>query len=320
MSSTSSGRRRHAALHLFLIIVLICAVIAAALYVGFSLVAGKPTVGDPRCTVVSAQGTTYTFTPEQTFNASIVSAEALARGLDQRASVIALATAQQESELRNIDYGDRDSVGLFQQRPSQGWGTAEEIMDPHYATVAFYNHLEHVDYHSMPVTQAAQAVQQSGVPDAYAKHEDSSAALTDAFHGAQPTLLNCVLDPVDASPSTSEGSASPAARADETVVGLTRDYGDTLGGVRTEGESAVVEPNDSESGWAAAHWAVANAERLGITRVSYDGRTWDRGHQTSTRFSPVPGWESAEELTPEGQAAPPSPQVVISTATSQDPA
>ena len=319
MSSTSSGRRRHAALQLLLVIVLICAVTAAALYVGFSLVAGKPAVGDPRCTVVSAEGPTYTFTPAQTRNASIVSAQALARGVDHRGSVIALATAQQESELVNIDYGDRDSVGLFQQRPSQGWGTVEEIMDPHYATVAFYNHLEHVDYHSMSVTQAAQAVQQSGVPDGYAKHEGSSTALSDAFHGTRPALLNCVLDPVDTSPSTADRSASPAARADDAVAGLSRDYGDTLGAVRTDGESAVVEPDDSPAGWAAAHWAVANAERLGITRVGYDGLTWDRDRQTSRRFSAVPGWESTEELTAEGQTAPPSPQVVISTATSQDP-
>lgn len=318
MSSTSSGRRRHAALKLVLIIALICALIAAALFVGINMIAGKPAVGDPRCTVVSADGAKHTFTPEQTLNASIVSAEALARGLDDRASVIGLATALQESELVNIDYGDRDSVGLFQQRPSQGWGTVDEIMDPHYATVAFYNHLEHVDYHAMSVTQAAQAVQQSGVPDGYAKHEGSSTALTDAFHGTQPALLNCILDPVQKSTSTADGASSPAQRAEETTVGLKRDYGDTLGEVRAEGESAVVEPEDSEAGWAAAHWAVANAERLGITRVSYDGQNWDRDHQTSTRFSPVPGWETTAELTDEGQSAPPSTQVVISTASSQD--
>lgn len=320
MPSTSFGRRRHAAVKLILIIVLVCALIAAALFVGVNLIAGKPAVGDPRCTVVSSTGDKHTFTPEQTLNASIVSAEALARDMDHRASVVALATAQQESELVNIDYGDRDSVGLFQQRPSQGWGTIEEIMDPHYATVAFYNHLEHVDYHSMSVTQAAQAVQQSGVPDGYAKHEGSSTALTDAFHGTQPGLLNCILDPVAKSPSTADGAATPAQRADRTTVGLQRDYGDTLGEVRADGESAVVDPENSEAGWAAAHWSVANAERLGITRVRYDGQTWDREHQTSTRFAPVPGWESAEELTEDGQTAPPSTQVVISTATTQDPA
>ncbi len=318
MPSTSSGRRRHAALKLVLVIALICALIAAALFVGINLIAGKPAVGDPRCTVVSAAGDKHTFTPEQTLNASIISAEALARDMDHRASVVALATAQQESELVNIDYGDRDSVGLFQQRPSQGWGTIEEIMDPHYATVTFYNHLEHVDYHSMSVTQAAQAVQQSGVPDGYAKHEGSSTALTDAFHGTQPGLLNCVLDPVEDSTSTADSATSPAQRAEETTVGLKRDYGDTLGEMRADGESVVVDPGTSQAGWAAAHWAVANAERLGITRVSYDGQTWDRDHQTSTRFSPVPGWESTDELTDEGQAAPPSTQVVISTATSQD--
>lgn len=320
MSATSSGRRRRAALHLILIIVLVCALVAAALFVGVNLLAGKPAVGDPRCTVTSAAGDKHTLTPEQTLNASIISAEALARDMDHRASVVALATALQESDLVNIDYGDRDSVGLFQQRPSQGWGTIEEIMDPHYATVAFYNHLEHVDSHSMSVTQAAQAVQQSGVPDGYAKHEGSSTALTDAFHGAQPGLLNCVLDPVEKSASTSGENASvpPAERAQETTVGLQRDYGDTLGEVRTEGESAVVEPEDAEAGWAAAHWAVGNAERLGITRVSYHGQTWDRDHQTSTRFSPVPGWEATDELTAGGENPAPSTHVVISTATSQE--
>ncbi|WP_223286455.1 hypothetical protein [Kocuria atrinae] len=97
---------------------------------GINLIAGKPAVGDPRCTVVSAAGDKHTFTPEQTLNASIVSAEALARGMDDRASVIGLATALQESELVNIDYGDRDSVGLFQQRPSQAGAPSKKSWTP----------------------------------------------------------------------------------------------------------------------------------------------------------------------------------------------
>ncbi|NYI03446.1 cell wall-associated NlpC family hydrolase [Allostreptomyces psammosilenae] len=83
-----------------------------------------------------------------------------------------MATALQESSLRNLSYGDRDSLGLFQQRPSQGWGTAEQIQDPVYASTKFYEGLLAVDgWESMTLTQAAQAVQRSDFPDAYAKWE-----------------------------------------------------------------------------------------------------------------------------------------------------
>lgn len=319
MSSSSSAGARRAALHLVLGIVLVCTLIAVAMFVGVNLLAGRPAVGDPRCTVVSANGTKHTFTPEQTRNASIISARAMHRGLDHRASVIALATAQQESGLRNIDYGDRDSVGLFQQRPSQGWGTVTEIMDPHYSTAAFYSGLESVDYHSMSVTQAAQAVQRSAAPDAYAKHEANSTALTDAFHGTRPGSLNCVLHPVDSSASTPGMNAPPSAqRARETANGLDRDYGEAIGETRSDGSEVVVRPATSDAGWAAAHWAVGNAQHLGITRVSYAGQTWDRERQAATRFAPVPGWEPTAEVFADEQEAPASTRVVITTATSQE--
>lgn len=78
---------------------------------------------------------------------------------------IALATALQESALRNIDYGDRDSLGLFQQRPSQGWGTPAQIMDPVYSAGVFYDRLAEVPgYSRLPLTVAAQRVQRSGFP------------------------------------------------------------------------------------------------------------------------------------------------------------
>ena len=82
---------------------------------------------------------------EQAENASLIASVAIERGLPARAVSIALATAFQESKLINIDYGDRDSLGLFQQRPSQGWGTAEEILDPVYASNAFYDALVEID-------------------------------------------------------------------------------------------------------------------------------------------------------------------------------
>lgn len=114
-----------------------------------------------------------------------------ARGdLPPRAAIVALATAMQESQLKNINYGDRDSVGLFQQRPSQGWGTVAQIMDPTYSATKFYAGLRAVaGWEQMPVTVAAQTVQRSAFPSAYAKHEPVAASLVQQFtaKGDAPT-------------------------------------------------------------------------------------------------------------------------------------
>ena len=99
--------------------------------------------------------------------------------------MIAIATANQESSLYNLDYGDQDSLGLFQQRPSQGWGTPAEIMDPTYAATKFYEALVKVpDWQTVPLTQAAQAVQESGYPDAYAQWQTDAEYLVSTVSGA----------------------------------------------------------------------------------------------------------------------------------------
>ena len=107
-------------------------------------------------------------------------------GVSDYGIVIALATAMQESSLRNIDYGDRDSVGLFQQRTSQGWGTISEIMDPVYSARAFFGGptgpnagkirglLDIKNWSTMSLSKAAQAVQISAFPDAYQRWELSA--------------------------------------------------------------------------------------------------------------------------------------------------
>jgi cell wall-associated NlpC family hydrolase len=119
---------------------------------------------------------------EQIPNARVVTATGIAMQIPARGQVVALATALQESGLRNLTYGDRDSVGLFQQRPSRGWGTVQEILDPAYASTKFYEGLRKVSgWESMTVTQAAQAVQRSGFPDAYAKWEPLATALQEAL-------------------------------------------------------------------------------------------------------------------------------------------
>ncbi|MFJ9698529.1 hypothetical protein [Streptomyces fradiae] len=147
--------------------------------------------GTPRC-VVGSGGHTYTLSPEQASNAATISAVGTTRGMPERAVTIALATALQESALRNIDYGDRDSLGLFQQRPSQGWGTPEQIMDPVYSAGIFYDRLAEVPgYSRLPLTVAAQRVQRSGFPQAYAKHEPDAALLAAALTGRSAASLTC---------------------------------------------------------------------------------------------------------------------------------
>ncbi|WP_405539671.1 C40 family peptidase [Streptomyces sp. NBC_00075] len=115
---------------------------------------------------------------EQIPNAKTIQATGVAMKVPTRGQIVALATALQESRLRNLDYGDRDSLGLFQQRPSQGWGTAAQVRDPVYASTKFYEGLLKVSgWQSMTIAQAAQAVQKSGFPDEYAKWEPLATAL-----------------------------------------------------------------------------------------------------------------------------------------------
>ncbi|MFF5336883.1 C40 family peptidase [Streptomyces sp. NPDC013181] len=119
---------------------------------------------------------------EQVPNARTIQATGVAMNIPARGQVVALATALQESGLRNLRYGDRDSLGLFQQRPSQGWGTAEQILDPVHAATKFYEALKKVSgWQSLSVAQAAQAVQRSAFPDAYAKWEPLATALQQAI-------------------------------------------------------------------------------------------------------------------------------------------
>jgi hypothetical protein len=118
------------------------------------------------------------FSAEQMSIAKAATQLADQRKLPARAKLVILVTGFQESGIRNLTYGDRDSVGWLQQRPSQGWGTVAQIMDPAYGAGKFYDALVKVPgWQGMPVTVAAQAVQVSGYPDAYAKWEASARAL-----------------------------------------------------------------------------------------------------------------------------------------------
>lgn len=129
-------------------------------------------------------GSVTVLTAEQEANARIIIQVGREQGVPDYGIIIALATAMQESSLRNIDYGDRDSVGLFQQRTSTGWGNVEDIMNPYHSAFLFYQGrsgytrglLDISGWQSMPLTVAAQKVQVSAYPDYYAKWETSARA------------------------------------------------------------------------------------------------------------------------------------------------
>ena len=173
------GRRRAVVLGA-LAVVVVLAVVAAVGVRGWLRSGGvvPPLPGEERC-VATVGGRSVVLDLDQAYYTSIVVGLSVRRGLAPRAASIAMATVYQESGIRNLDYGDRDSVGLFQQRPSQGWGSEKQLMDPYYATTKFYNALERVkDWESRDITKVAQAVQRSAYPEAYRS--------TSRMHGCWP--------------------------------------------------------------------------------------------------------------------------------------
>jgi hypothetical protein len=209
--------------------------------------------GAPGCTVTAADGqTTYEVTTEQAGNAATIAGVGRKLGMPDHAVTVALATALQESKLRNLTSGDRDSAGLFQQRPSQGWGTFAEITDPVYSATAFYDKLRtEPNWTQLSVTQAAQLVQRSGAPDAYAQWEPESRALAGALTGELPAALTC-------------HDLTPAAPTANLVDTATAELG----------TAALSGPHPAQEGWATANWLVAHATAFGLDRVSFAGKSW----------------------------------------------
>ncbi|MDT7745362.1 MAG: hypothetical protein QOE59_4440 [Actinomycetota bacterium] len=211
-----------------------------------------------QCTVTAPPGSpglrpTWSGSPEQMDNAATIAGVGRKLGAPDRAVTIALATAIQESGLANLSGGDRDSVGLFQQRPSQGWGTEAELTDTVTSTTKFYDALLATPgWASMDVTEAAQRVQRSGYPEAYADHEPEARTLALAFLGQAPGGLTCTDLDVSTPPR-------------ETVARLATAE---LGTARLSGRQSP------GAGWAIASWLVAHATRLALDRVTFDGRTW----------------------------------------------
>jgi hypothetical protein len=221
-----------------------------------------------RACVVASGDAEISLDADQMANAATVSAVGLSRNVPEHAIMVALATAWQESKLHNLAAGDRDSIGLFQQRPSQGWGTPEQIADPRYSARSFYQALLSVEgWQTMRVTDAAQAVQRSAHPEAYEKWADKADSLAHALVGDAIEAVACTI----AAEPTERG---PGA-VDALAAGLKRDWGDRTNPVTTgELPGLALTVADSRAGWQYAHWLVAHAKGDGVKRVRFTDREW----------------------------------------------
>ena len=260
------------------------------------------------CTA-TASGESVDVDPEQAQNAAVIAGIAVERGLPARAVSIALATAYQESDIRNLDHGDRDSLGIFQQRPSQGWGSAEQVRDIYHSANRFYDALQKVrGYQSMEVTDAAQEVQRSAFGEAYADHEDDARVLASALTGYSQAAFTCVVRHEDLGQQEMRRNGL-TRRATVVLRDLERTFGPLpVGGFQPGGVTSghiegsahydgravdvffrPVSRANQRHGWAAAHYLVARADLLGIQTVIYDDRIWSAGIRSEA------GWREYDE-------------------------
>lgn len=262
----------------------VLALLAVGGVVAWSAYHRVPLPVEDRCTA-TVQATTVTLDPERSYYAALISGVSVKRGLVPRAASIALATAFQESGMRNLDYGHADSIGLFQQRPSKGWGTIEEIMDPWYSATAFYKALVKVKgWEDGDINDVAQKVQRSAHPEAYRKHVAKSRTLASSLTGQTPASFSCaVRSPGDPDP---EGMAAY----------LKRTFGKTIDLATTDTGLTITASNPAVA-WSVAHAAIAGTGRYGLAAVSIGNWTW-----THDPWSPAawhgPGHpSSADDLT-----------------------
>ncbi len=210
---------------------------------------GAPSVSAPP----GGWGPVGRFDAEQVGFAATIVFVGAQMGVPIRGWIIAVATALQESDLRNPPGGDQDSIGLFQQRPSQGWGTPEQIRDPVYASGKFYEKLLTVaGWQSIPLTEAAQAVQRSAYPDAYAKHEPDATLLVNTVGSAnwraipenlEQCLSNCpeILSKTPAGLRNHAGDASqPDLSSDTAAPGLLKISGQDAARIARNGQGSAL--------------------------------------------------------------------------------
>jgi hypothetical protein len=204
----------------------------------------------------------YTVELARSENAATMASVVLKRSLPERAAVLVIGAALQESKLDNIPAGegDRDSVGVLQQRPSQGWGTAAALSDVHYATGKFLDALVKVpNWQTAPLADVIQQVQISADGSAYARHEAQAQAMSDALMGVTAAGVRCDF-----------GKPSKVAAISVVATKLTGDL--PISAPTASGRNLTV----AGAGWATAAWLITHGDSLGVDQVAYAGQRWQR--------------------------------------------
>ncbi len=247
------------------IIALVVVAVAVAVY--FVAKQARPFLSGSGCQAGTGQ-TAVSLAPGQAAIAATIAGVAHQRALPSRAVVVAYAAALQESHLQNLSYGDRDSVGVFQQRPSEGWGPASKLTDPVYASTRFFQALTSVrGYLHKPVYRAAQAVQRSADGYAYVQYQPEASDLAADFTGHSAHAVWC----------WSPGAGPPKADLAAARRGLAHAFG-PLGSRRSaapgDAPAMLVRVPGRAVGWAVAAWLVTHAASYGIHDLRYDGYQW----------------------------------------------
>lgn len=223
--------------------------------------------------VANVTGDSVPLDVDQSHYASIIAGLSVRRGLAPRAASIAIATVYQESGIRNLDYGDRDSLGLFQQRPSQGWGTKEQVMDPYHASDRFYDALVKVKgWESGDINDMAQAVQRSGHPNGYRRHVENARRIASSLTGETPASFTCRI------------SNPPVANPDRFAEFAERTLPKSAKIVR-HSDRVVITSTTQQQAWAAAHIAVANTGWFGVKEVTVAGQKWTASKTTMSPWT-----------------------------------
>ncbi len=250
-----------------LVIAVTVILLAAGVILAVVRFGGELPVAIGRACEVRTDTGTVTLKADQMANAATIAAVGIRKHVPDQAIVVALSAAFQESKLENLPHGDRDSVGLFQQRPSQGWGPADQLRDPRFAATRFYNALLRVPgWEEMRVTEAAQRVQRSAYPEAYQKWAGEAAVLVEALGGHAASALTCTQI------GAPEQRGEAAAQALNT--GLQLDWGTIATTATSDVIGLAIAPRSTRAGWQLAHWIVAHSSASGVERVSFGAQQW----------------------------------------------
>ncbi len=253
-------------------------IVGLGLYVAYQRVA--PLFAGSGCTAAGG-GQDIALRTSQAGIAATIAGVAQREALPARAVTVAYAAALQESKLQNLPYGDRDSVGVFQQRPSEGWGKRSELENPVYATSKFFGALAKVPrYQQLPVYQAAQDVQHSADGLAYEQYQPLAARMTIAFTGQDPHAVWCWY----------AQKISGTARTDAASVGLARTFGPEQARPSAD-PGLIVQVGGVRQGWTVAAWLVSHAQQYQISYVGYAGYRWsaaDGARGWARSVSPAP--------------------------------